>query len=58
MTGSKFVPILSKISFWKKKKKFLSLKKFFALITKENSSEDVSVTHSQNMPILNKLLLH
>ena len=45
---------LGKISFWKKN--FLSLKMFFALITKENSSRDVGVTYSQNMPIWNKLV--
>ena len=47
-----------KWDFEKKKLSNQSLKIFFALITKENSSKDVSVTYFQNMPILSKLLLH
>ena len=67
MADSKFVPILSKISFWKKKlckntsvktNESVTFEIYFALITKENSSKDVSVTYFQNMLIWNKLLLH
>ena len=68
VTGSKFVAILSKMNFWRKKNlsQNTSIKTngsitnnfFFALRTKENGSKDVSVTDSQNLPIWNKWLLH